>query len=254
MMRWVCGADLHLRLQVVEQELSQMELCCQECDATIPARLMDEKRGLAVCQKCNAVRRCAGGGPDDVGRPADHFWRRDEDTAPTGITLQQHIDGLRIVRRWRSKAAIGVAFFAVLWDAIVVWFLAAGDEPDPVLSCMALPFALFGAGVTYLALCLFLNHTVIEISGGLLSVRHQPLPWPGKRLAVTDVDHLYCEERTSDSEDPAHDYLLRATTRQGRRVKLLSVREEPEQVLFLAQVLNDRLRASERPARGRAPQ
>ena len=159
-----------------------MDLRCQECDAAIPAHGIHENRGLAVCQKCSAVRRCAEDRVDESGVPAEGFWRTGECAAPPGISIQPQIDGLRIVRRWRSKAAIGLAVFAVLWDAMVVWFFVAGDDSDPVMSCIALPFALFGAGVTYLMFCLFLNHTVIETTGGLLSVRHHPLPWPEYQL------------------------------------------------------------------------
>jgi hypothetical protein len=230
-----------------------MDLRCQECDAAIPAHQIDEDRGLAVCQECHAVCRCGGGRLDEASGQSQRFWSTGDSFAPAGITLQQQIDGLRIVRRWRSKAAIGLAVFAGLWDAIVVWFFVAGDDSDPVLSCIALPFAVFGAGVTYLMFCLFLNHTVIEAGAGLLSVRHRPLPWRGKRLAVIDVDHLCCEERSSGSDEPSHDYLLKAMTKDGKRVKLLSTREEPEQVLFLAQVINDWLRATSGVRPGRVP-
>jgi hypothetical protein len=134
-----------------------------------------------------------------------------------------------------------------------LFFWAAGD-PNAVLVCFMLPFLGFGIGITYFILCLFLNHTVIETSMGMLSVRHRPLPWPGKHVPLVDLDHVYCEEHVSHSdESTTYDYLLKAVTAAGKRVKLLSVREEPEQVLFVAQVINDSLRVAGKSRRSPAP-
>jgi hypothetical protein len=232
-----------------------MELHCQECGAAIRPHARNADRQLATCQKCRAVFQYAECRAADTGAGRARSGRAAHFPVPAGITLEQRADDLRITRRWRSKAAIGLAIFAVLWDAAVVWFYWSADDLDPLLLCFTLPFLVFGVLITYLTFCLFLNHTVIEVSRGLLSVRHSPLPWPGKHVALIDVDHLCCEEHGAGEWDSApYDYLLKAVTADGKRIKLLSAREEPEQVLFVAQVINDWLRVADRPRHSSAPQ
>ncbi len=232
-----------------------MQPHCQECGAAITPHARNAGRQLATCQKCKAVFQYpehqavgAGEGRARSGRAADS-------SVPSRITVEERADELRITRRWRSKAAIGLAVFAGLWNVAIVWFYSSSNGPDPLLLCFTLPFLVFGILITYFTFCLFLNHTVIEASRGLLSVCHRPLPWPGKHVALIDVDHLCCEEHGSGEWDSApYDYLLKAVMADGKRIKLLSAREDPEQVLFVAQLINDWLRVADRPKHGSAPQ
>lgn len=226
-----------------------MELHCQECGATISSYSIDEGRQFATCRECGAMFRYGERPAGETGEEHWQPWGVAGSPAPHGVTVERRADALQIVRRWRSKAAIGLAVFCVLWDTGVAYMLFYWCT-DALFFCFMLPFMLFGAFITYLMFCLFLNRTVIETGQGLLSVRHHPLPWPGKQVALIDVDHLYCEEHVSTSEDSTttRDYLLKAVTGDGKRIKLLSVREEPEQVLFIAEVINDSLQAAHGPA------
>ena len=221
-----------------------MELHCQECGAAITRHGRYEDRQLAICHECGAVFKYAERPADEAGEQRERSWSAAGSPLPSGITVEQRADGLRVVRRWRSKAAIALAVFCVLWDAGIAYMLLYWCA-DALFFCFMLPFMLFAVLITYFMFCLFLNHTVIETSRGVLSVRHRPLPWPGKQVALIDVDHLYCEEHVSHSdESTTRDYLLKAVTADGKRIKLLSVREEPEPVLFVAQAVNDWLRGN----------
>jgi hypothetical protein len=57
-----------------------------------------------------------------------------------------------------------------------------------------------------------------------------------------------------NAEETGDCHLLKAVTAAGKRIKLLSVREGPEQVIFVAQVINDSLRVAGRSKRNPAPQ
>jgi hypothetical protein len=162
------------------------------------------------------------------------------------MIVERPAGDLRITRKWRSTAAIGLVVFAAVWDAgIVLWLLWFAE--DALLFCFSLPFIFFAVIITYFMFCLLLNCTVIETSRGLLSVRHSPLPWPGKRLPLLDVDHLYCQEHVSTSDESTTvDYLLQAVTKGGKKIKLLSVRDGPEHVVLIAQLINDWLQAGDR--------
>lgn len=231
-----------------------MELHCRECGTTVTPHTRYEDRQLAKCRECGAVFKYAERPADETGGEHERSFSAAGFPVPPGITVEQRADGLQIVRRWRSKAAIGLAVFCVLWDAGIVYMLFYWCR-DAVFFCFTLPFILFAVLITYFMFCLFLNRTVIETSRGVLSVRHRPLPWPGKHVALIDVDHVYCEEHVSHSdESTTYDYLLKAVTGDGKRIKLLSVREGPEQVLFVAQVINDWLRVADRPKHRQAPQ
>ena len=230
-----------------------MELQCPECGTTIKLRPARGDRQLAKCHECGAMFKHAQRPADETGTQQRRSPETADDAAPPGITIEQRAGDLRIVRRWRSKAAIGLAVFCVLWDggiaAMLIYWCTNG-----VLFCFMLPFLLFAVGITYFMFCLFVNRTVVDTSRGMLSVSHHPLPWPGKRMPLLNVDHLYCEEEVSHSdESTTYDYLLKVVTRDGKKIKLLSVRDGPEQVLSIAQVINDWLRVADRPQVGARP-
>jgi hypothetical protein len=221
-----------------------MELQCRECGRTVTPKPTHEDRRFAMCPECDALFESVEQSADVTDDGYDRSWNAGETPGPAGVTVETDADGLRIVRRWRSKAAIGLAVFAALWIGAITWFYLAVDNLDPLLIIFTLPFAAFGVAISYLTICLFLNHTVIETGEGVLSVRHHPLPWPGKRVALGEVDHVYCEEHVSYSDESATcDYLLKAVTRDGKRIKLLSVREGPAQVIHVASAINEWLRS-----------
>jgi hypothetical protein len=84
------------------------------------------------------------------------------------------------------------------------------------------------------------NSTRIAVEGGILTVRHGPLPWPGNRsLPVADLQQLFCEEVVGSKG--SRSYRLNAVLKTGKKLRLVTALKEPDQALYLEQLLETRL-------------
>jgi hypothetical protein len=98
--------------------------------------------------------------------------------------------------------------------------------------------------------CGFVNRTRISIESGDLIVRHGPLPWPGNRTIPTDdLTQLYCEEHIGSKG--SRSYSLNAMTKSAKKkISLLARLPDADQVLYLEQLLEQRLGLVDVPVAG----
>ena len=121
---------------------------------------------------------------DSVPRPAPEHSQALGDI-PSGLLVQQDVDGLKASFRWFSWSRLLVSIpgtvFALLCSAFFGWFLPgilAEDKPCLTMSwsiVVALGFLVLALGGLYTILGIALNRTDVEVAGGKVRVRHGPL-------------------------------------------------------------------------------
>jgi hypothetical protein len=137
--------------------------------------------------------------------------------------------------------------FLVVWYSIGVGVLIRGENMGRVWLMFAFPVlhVAVGVGLTYTVLCGFLNRTVVRVSGGELSVRHGPLPWPGnQRLFTTDIQQLYCTEskRHWNRNDGRRTFDVVIQSKGNDKITLLTGLEELDHGLFVEQQVEQHLK------------
>ncbi|MBN1344564.1 MAG: hypothetical protein JXQ73_17875 [Phycisphaerae bacterium] len=229
-----------------------MHLYCKTCGEPIDADDVNIKLAIAKCRSCNAV---FGFAEQLAGQEARKARRnRDDVPMPKAITVDPWGHDLTITRRWFSWIHVFLVFFCIAWDSFLVfWYFMAFTEKSPLIFKIFPIFHLAtGVGLTYFTIAGFLNRTVIKVASGILSVRHTPLPWPGNhRIETAGLDQIYCTEEIRHGEDNASfNYVVNAKLTDGRKVKLLTGLDEPDQALFIEQQIERHLGIEDRPVRG----
>lgn len=228
-----------------------MNLHCKQCEKPIAAGDINLDRALAKCAACNAVFSFA----DQIEGDND---ARKVDRAAVGLpeNMRDESSGykLRLVRRWFSPAIFILLIFCFLWDGFLVfWYSMAFKEGAPlIMKVFPILHVLIGVGLTYGVVCGFVNRTEVEVEGGELRVRHGPLPVPGnRRLAADDLQQLYTRERLRRNRNGhSYQYEVRAKTRGGKSVSLLSGLSDPELALYYEQRIEQFLGIKDEPVRG----
>ncbi len=223
-----------------------MKIYCPDCGAAIPAGNMNLETALAKCQACNGVfsfrdavdyqqrqaARAAEPGPELLPRPPRI---RVEDMGQT-LTLRW---------RWLRSMHFLLLFFCIAWDSFLIFwysmaFHARGEVPW-LMVVFPIAHVAVGVGLTYTVLTGFLNSTVVEAAGHMLSIRHGPLPWRGNRnLASADIRQLFCDEHRGQNGTVT--FNLCAMLRDGRKLRLLGGFENADEPRYLEQLLEQRLR------------
>lgn len=224
-----------------------MELTCKQCGAEIDAADVNLDRMIAKCRRCNAVFSFAG----MVEGGAERAKMLDV-PLPSRFTIEHTGDGLVIARRWLSARVYLMAVMTVFWNGFVLFWIGT------VLVARVWPMALFGslhAGVglflLYTTLAGFLNTTTVRVGSSELTVKHGPLPYPGKRLEPGAIRQLFSKRRISHGRNSTTiTYELHAVTGDGKHEKLVSGLDEEEQALFLEQEVERYLRIKDQPVRG----
>lgn len=226
-----------------------MNLKCPHCGRAIPAGDINIQSAMAKCQACGAVFGFAGQVPGAAAAQAKR-----EVELPRGYTLAAEGADLVIIRRWFSWKFVALLFFCAAWDSFLVFWYAMAFRPDSPLIMKVFPIGhvAVGVGITYFTLAGFLNRTRIRLNPAELSVRHYPLPWPGNRtLGRQDLDQLFCEEKLNSGRNGSHyTYSLSAVLHGGKRIKLVSGLDNPEDALFLEQKIEGFLGIADRPVAG----
>jgi hypothetical protein len=150
-------------------------------------------------------------------------------------------------RHWRNPALYPYLVFWVLFDGLLLAYYAGLLNEDPwgkETGFGALVFPLIQVGsvlfLTYATLCHLVNRTRIAVESGVLSVRHGPLPWPGNRtMAVAELSQLFCEEHVT--RKGPRTYSVNALLKAGGKVTLLRGLKQPDQALYIEQLLETRL-------------
>ncbi len=216
-----------------------MQVTCKQCGSEIPVENLNLDRMIAKCTECNAVFNFEDQMEDtDREQPAE----KPEVSMPKGFQVENRGQELIITRRWFGLMFIFLAFFCVIWDGFMVfWFGMAFSEGSLMMAGFGTLHAAVGIGLTYYVLAGFFNKTVITVGGRNFTVKHRPLPFPGKELDPNDIEQLYCKEivnRRSSSSGGSSTYFtyeLHALTRDGKHQKVLKGLTEVEQILYVEQ-------------------
>jgi len=227
-----------------------MDITCPHCSRPVPAEDVNVQTSIAKCRYCSAVFGFAGQVP---GASAFGPSKRAVEM-PDDYTMSMEGSGLVLVRRWFSWKYLFMLFFCVFWDGFLVfWYTAAFKTNGPLMvKLFPLLHVAVGVGLTYATLAGFLNRTKISLNSAELRIRHYPLPWPGNRLLQRqELDQLFCEEKLSSSRNSvSYTYSLSAVLTGGKRVKLISGLDNPEDALFLEQKIEGYLGITDRPVAG----
>ncbi|MCA9223520.1 MAG: hypothetical protein KDA71_24575 [Planctomycetales bacterium] len=228
-----------------------MQLNCRSCGRDIPAEDINVNLAIAKCSSCHSVFNFL----DQLGTTAAMAAVRQRPAVemPKAMQVEDWGAELVITRRWFTWAAIFLVFFCLFWDGfLVVWYTAAISSKQILMLVFPLIHVAVGVFLTYLTLSMFVNKTVIRVANGELSVRHGPLPWPGKRNLLThEIQQLYVTEQMRRTKRGySYTYHLNAKLAQGNVVKLLSNLETPDHGLFIEQKLEQHLKIEDEAVAG----
>ena len=121
---------------------------------------------------------------------------------------------------------------------------------------MPLIFVAVGVATLYFAVSLLVNQTVITVDQQELVQRHGPLPWPGnQQLTAAQLKQFYVKKQENRSkEGRVHiTYDLWVESEQKGPFRLVGGFDQPEDAVFLEQLLEDRLKIVDRPTVGEIP-
>jgi hypothetical protein len=172
-------------------------------------------------------------------------------SAPVGIPERFSIEDsggtFCIQWKWPRITGLALAVFSVGWDTFLVfWYIAVQDSAPIAMKLFPIGHVAVGLVLPYVALAYLLNSTIIEVGGGELKVRHQPLPFPGRRaLRAGDVRQLFCVERTSQKGAVTYDVMARLAS--DRELKLVSGLPGPREARFVEQRIESRLGLTNQP-------
>lgn len=204
------------------------EIRCSNCMAFISPEDINRNQGYAVCSYCGAVFA--------ITEDAAHTRPRRYEVPMSEKVQLDSTQGFSITRKWFSLKSVFLIVFAVFWNTFMVfWHGIAISSGMYIMSLFGLIHTAVGVGVTYAAIALIVNKSVIQIQQGLLSVKHGPLFWPGiKGIHVDDVEQLYCvRKRHSNKGNVYYRYTVRILLHSGKNIKLIGGLPEADQAIYI---------------------
>lgn len=167
--------------------------------------------------------------------------RNEQDTpCPYDVSVGDDGSSLRIRFRWIWDSFTGPASVCLAWNSfLVVWFwgfLRIGGRLMWVGVIFGTPHVVIGLALVYATLAGLLNHTTINVTSELLTVRHGPVPWWGNRkVAVNEIEGLECRKNT-DPKRQRHSrvYGVHVLTKEGDSVDLITDIDR-DRALFIKQ-------------------
>ena len=155
---------------------------------------------------------------------------------------------------------LGAATSLLVWRRQRTQRLLARERLTSASLAGALPLQIFGAmfsvagfGMMYYAVCLFKNHTRIEVLDSELTRSYGPLPWPKffqgnpVKIPVSEITSVWTERYQSGRNDQgvrATLYCVKVSTREGEDVNLAWSFTRPEPAAFIKQKLQESLGCS----------
>jgi hypothetical protein len=227
--------------------MNAYQIACKACGKLIPAADVNIDKAIAKCMACDAVFSIAGG----VGVANQP---RLPVPMPKGFRVESWGSELVLTRRWYTHGLWGLLAFCIFWDGfLVVWYtigiagLFSDNFEGPVWVMLVFPVLHVAVGVamTYAVLCGFFNRTTVRISGGELSVRHGPIPWPSQlQLFASDVRQLYVTEskRPAGQDNCRRTYDVVALLAANDKVTLLTGLEDIDHGVFVEQQIEQHLK------------
>jgi hypothetical protein len=227
-----------------------MDIKCPHCGRAIPAADVNVQTSIAKCSACGAVFGFAG----QVGGGSSSGSAKRTVDMPTDYIVSMEGADLVLVRRWFSWKFVVLLFFCAVWDGfLAVWYTEAFRHNGPLIMVLfPVLHVAVGVGLTYFTIAGFLNRTKTRVNQAELSIRHYPLPWPGNRtLQRQEIDQLFCEEKMSSTRNGvSYSYGVSVVMPGGKRLKLVSGMDKPEDALFLEEKIEGYLGITDRPVAG----
>jgi len=218
-----------------------MKIDCPSCRVPVAAGDVNLATGFAKCRTCNSVFRFEA----PRARPLAG--------KPQNLVMQQANGEMVVQFRWFSWKYLFLAFFCVMWFGFLAfWYLLALNVGSRMMLLLPLLHVAVGLFLAYSTVAGFINTTTLRIAGGRLSVRHQPLPWPGAvNLSTADVQQLYCEEKIVQIKGGTRRvYSLSALLRDGKRKKVVRDVDSPDLPIFLEQHAEAWMKIADAPVAG----
>lgn len=212
---------------------------CPSCGFQVQAADMNLETLSARCRVCNSFIDLRPETPQ-AGRSTEPL----PVPLPGQITVSSAGGGMVIERRWFSATAIFLVIFCALWFGfLAVWYALAWGTGNLIVLLFPLIHVTAGLILLYSTIAMMVNRTWITVAGGRLTVRHGPMPWPGKRdLPTSTLEQLYCQEHVSRSKNGTSiTYSVRVRRTDGKLEKLVEGLPERDQALYIEQRVEQHL-------------
>ncbi len=225
-------------------------LQCPSCGGK--TQLAPDNRNY-VCQYCGNEHAMKLSSP----AAAEPARKRSLIPRPEGVTLRKTDKGeIELIWRWFSPKYLVMLVFCFMWDGFLCfWYAMASGGGAPLMMFV---FPIFhvavGVGLTYSTLAGLLNRTTLRLGKGMLTVQHDPIPWPGEtKIKLKELDQLYCTKEVQQGKrGTTETFDLVAFKTDGKEKKLLSRIDQPEIAAFLEQQIERLLKIEDVPVIGEA--
>ena len=201
-----------------------MNLTCPACGAPFSADDVHVRIGIANCRVCRGVLDLRA---RDRSAPAPR---------PTRFVVDESDGTLRIEWRWFRPSLVFVLPFAVVWWLFLIAAYSHMRELKPML--LSLGHVAAGVFMLYVALANLLNRTRLVADDETLTVRHWPVPSPGKHLERGAIARLSCETVGTKSVT----FALVAVDSDGKHVRIAGGFEDASEARWLKATLERRLK------------
>ena len=164
--------------------------------------------------------------------------------------------GLHFSFSWMSTATYFLAFFALFWDAFLIfWYASAFATGAPMISFLfPILHLLAGIAITYTVVTNFFNKTKIDLIGDQLTIKHGPIPWfkGDKEVNINDIEQFYVKEIKKQTQNGSiYNYGVWGIMRDGSRLDLTKgVNMKSDYALVVEQKLEKYLGIVDRPVKG----
>ena len=159
---------------------------------------------------------------------------------PEKLEVIPAVEGVIIRKRWFSLKYIPMAIFAIVWDAFLFfWYTMAitGDNVPWIMIVFPLGHVAVGFGITYTALCGFVNRTDLHVRHNLIEIRTTPLPWLGNKTVPLDaINSVNVRERAGQN---GCSYNVMYISHDNREKKLLTGFEFKEQAEYIKMLVDN---------------
>ncbi|WP_432797880.1 hypothetical protein [Poriferisphaera sp. WC338] len=234
-----------------------MKIECNSCGAPIASENLNLSAMIGKCTHCNSITSFAGKLParnSDTSSPVQPKLEIDASEI-RGVMIEELPDAYTITRKWFTPAAFALLGFCAIWDSFLIfwYFMAFTDDAPLMMKLFPILHVAVGICLTYAAICMLVNKTIIRLDPNALSIKHAPLPWSGNKSVQTlDIQQLFVREKVNRSKDgnATYTYAVHAQTTKNKVIKLVPNIQKAEQAQFIEQQLEKQLGITDQPVAG----
>jgi hypothetical protein len=215
-----------------------MNVNCPACGSPIPGKDVHIRNRVANCRRCDCLFEL-NGNPSATGRSTLGA------SMPFGFSIEDSDQAFKIIRQWFRPTDCFSLIFCVVWDSYFILLYAMAFRSDIPWTFLLIPLIHLtaGVGMTYLVIARFLNQTTIVIEGGVLSIRHGPIPWNGNvRVPIDDLVRVDCKMREGWNRRGDFTYCVNCVTRRGESITLVADLADWDDAVFIRKQIQQRLR------------